>query len=297
MGAFYKVLFIALCLSSHAEENRSCKNLLEAINKYSENPVEGFHFKLEGNNEINLQGDYLEEFVKRLFSNTFSALSNEERAKAYQNSFSYQGSVNSPPDLMYRGGDAFEIKKVKSLSPDIALNSSFPKDKLYADDPRLSNACIECEDWDVKDFFYVIGYMPKHELETLWIIHGECYAAEKQHYQLVADMIKEGIERLPSVEIADTNELSRVNNVDPLGITKLRVRGMWAIMHPAKLFGEFFPPSSTDGLTINCIMTKEKYEALGVSSSEIAGNLVVRNMKINSPNDKEEYLNAVAITL
>ena len=38
------------------------------------------------------------------------------------------------------------------------------------------------------------------------------------------------------LEAGETDELGRINKVDPLGITSLRVRGMWQIKNPSKVF-------------------------------------------------------------
>ena len=46
---------------------------------------------------------------------------------------------------------------------------------------------------------------------------------------------------LQDVEFSETNELGRVNKVDPLGITYLRIRGMWGIENPIKVFNYVAP--------------------------------------------------------
>lgn len=71
--------------------------------------------------------------------------------------FSYLGNQNNPPDVILKGGDAIEIKKIQSKSSAIALNSSYPKNKLYSNDPRITKACKNSEVWKVKDMIYVIG--------------------------------------------------------------------------------------------------------------------------------------------
>ena len=38
------------------------------------------------------------------------------------------------------------------------------------------------------------------------------------------------------VEFEETEELGRINMIDSLGITKLRVRGMWISQNPWKVF-------------------------------------------------------------
>lgn len=61
--------------------------------------------------------------------------------------FSYIGNQNNPPDSMLRNGDAIEVKKIESKKAALALNSSYPKAKLYADSPMINKECRECEKW------------------------------------------------------------------------------------------------------------------------------------------------------
>ena len=49
-------------------------------------------------------------------------------------------------------------------------------------------------------------------------------------------VIKNRIQTIDGFELADTNELARINNIDHLGITDLRVRGMWIIKSPFNYF-------------------------------------------------------------
>jgi hypothetical protein len=67
-------------------------------------------------------------------------------------------------------------------------------------------------------------------------VYGDCYAAKRDIYQRIADKISNGISEISDVELVDTNELAKVKKVDPLGITDLRVRGMWHIENPIKVF-------------------------------------------------------------
>src|SRR5699024_11579610 len=61
----------------------------------------------------------------------------------------------------------------------------------------------------------------------LWFVYGDCYCADKSYYERIADTIKDGVSSIPDVDFGETKELGRVNKVDPLGITYLRIRGMW----------------------------------------------------------------------
>ena len=86
---------------------------------------------------------------------------------------------------------------------------------------------------------FAIGHVPKKSknLKSLWFIFGDCYAADSNTYEKVEKKISQQITSIQNMEInSETNELSGVKNVDPLNITYLRVRGMWIIEHPKKVF-------------------------------------------------------------
>lgn len=58
-----------------------------------------------------------------------------------------------------------------------------------------------------------------------------------------------------------TIELGKVKEVDPLGITYFRMRGMWYIQHPLKVFDYIEQIDSKDNnlVTIYALMTLQKY--------------------------------------
>ncbi len=173
------------------------------------------------------------------------------------------GNQNNPPDIIVKNGDAIEVKKIESLLSAIALNSSYPKNKLYADDSRITNNCKNCEinDWNRKDIIYSIGIAPKgtNQLKAIWFVYGDCYAANNEIYKRIADKISIGISEISDVELAKTNELAGVKKVDPLGITNLRVRGMWHIQNPIKVFKDFTTINKMHEFTVNAILLEEKY--------------------------------------
>lgn len=192
----------------------------------------------QNNNRINSVGDLLEYYVKDAFCGTsFNFELTDDKLKEYQKTFSYLGNSSNPPDFIVRHGVAIEVKKVEGRNSNtIALNSSFPKDFLYSTDTRISNSCRICEDefngWDKKDMIYAIGNITGNQLHSLWFIYGDCYAASKSTYERIANNIKDGVSSIPEVQFGETKELGRVNRVDPLGITYLRIR---AILYSASL--------------------------------------------------------------
>lgn len=187
-------------------------------------------------NRVNQMGDALEGFIKNAFANCLGA---DQRTINREKSltFSYLGNSKNPPDAMLRGGDAIEIKKLETIGiSQMHLNSSYPKNKLYADSPKICAKCRDCEKWDEKDMLYVVGQVKGTELQNLFFVYGDLYCDAPDVYEYVENVIKEGIKSLDGVELAQTDELGRVNDVDHLEISDLRVRGMWLISTPFKQF-------------------------------------------------------------
>jgi len=186
----------------------------------------------EGNNRANNMGKGLETYIKDMFAGTANENNEQKRLEVLEKIYSYQGNKNNPPDLMLKNSDAIEIKKLESKNSAIALNSSYPKAKLYADNPMITNACKVCEEWDAKDMLYAIGYTNQSKLKSLWLVYGDCFCADKETYERIKNTISSGIETITDVEFTQTKELGKVKKVDPLGITDLRIRGMWHIDNP-----------------------------------------------------------------
>ncbi len=269
-------------------------NILSALAHFVENPTNVLDKPLEASsNRASSMGDMLESFVKRFLCDGFDIKHKIELLDRYSESFSYTGGVNNPPDIMYRGGDAFEVKKIESLKGQVPLNSSFPKNKLYVTDSKISQECVTCEEWTEKDIFYAIGYVKGCEIRHLWFVHGECYAANKNCYERILNAMTEGVSNLDGVELSPTNEIARVNTVDPLKITYLRVRGMWGIVNPTKLYDYVYTPSEGANFTLAVLMTSEKYNKLKCSmGSEFPAEIEQSNVKIQNPNNPVDRISA-----
>lgn len=279
-------------------------NLLKAISNIVENPVTDLVSFYKGSNRANSMGDALETYIKDIFSNALD-LRNSEKDKYYSQNFSYLGNQNNPPDLIIKNGDAIEVKKIESISSAIALNSSYPKNKLYANDSRITDTCRNCEDdsWTEKDIIYSVGVSPKgtNTLKALWFVYGDCYAANRDIYKRISDKISTGISEIPDVELVKTNELAKVKKVDPLGITDLRVRGMWHIQNPIKVFQDVASVDGENNFTVHAILLEEKYASFPEEDRKNLENLQnknfnIKNIEIKSPNNPAKLLNAKLIT-
>lgn len=243
---------------------------------------------------INNMGSSLEDLIKDAFCNSFN-LNENSKIELHSQYFSYLGNQNNPPDLIIRNGDAFEVKKIESNEGSIALNSSFPKDKLYRNSNMLTVACKNCEDgWKMKDMCYIIGNIDENKnIKSLWFVYGDCYCANPEIYTRVKDKITNSIQEL-GIELSETNEIAKVKKVDPLGITDLRVRGMWGIQHPSKVF-EYITTKNTKPY-IKALMLKEKFYFFDeISRNAILQKCNVKDVKIQNPNNPANLLEAVLI--
>jgi NgoPII restriction endonuclease len=251
------------------------------------------------NNRVSSVGESLEEFVKDLFCNSF-AEPDESKYKTHAKYFSYLGAKNSPPDIILKASDAIEVKKIESKNTSIPLNSSYPKDKLYADSTLIQEDCRACENWDVKDFLYVIGVVKSNKLLSVWFVYGDCYAASKQTYERISNKISDGLSELGDIEFSETNELGRVNQVDPLKITYLRVRGMWGIENPNKVFS-YLGLAKSEAFVMHALILDQKYNSFPKVDRNALENLNdenfrIKDVEIKSPKNTANLLKAKLIS-
>ncbi len=274
-------------------------NLLIAIKNIVNNPTKNITPHNTYSNRINSKGETLELYIKDAFCNTLTIADLNKKNEIFSKEFSYIGNQNNPPDIMIRGGDAVEIKKIEGTTSGIALNSSYPKDRLYADSPMITEECRRCEDWTEKDILYSIGVVKNDTLKSLWFIYGDCYAAKKDIYEKIKAKISSGLQELTDIELAKTNELGRVNRVDPLGITYLRIHGMWHIENPDKVFSYILPKKSD--FSVNALILNEKYNSFPGEDRKALENIkndnfIITNVRIKSPNNPAKMLGAKLIS-
>jgi hypothetical protein len=169
----------------------------------------------------------------------------------------------------------------------------------------ITNACRNCEDsWKVKDIIYTIGVVPKlqNRLKVLWFVYGDCFAADKEVYERIREGICEGINQIVGIEFAETNELARVNKVDPLGITYLRVRGMWGIENPINVYSYLdLDFDEDDNFQMIAVMQENKYLSFPEKTRQELENLTsskklkIKDVQIKSPNNPAKLLNSKII--
>lgn len=247
----------------------------------------------EYKNRINNVGAALESLIKDSFCNTFS---NDISSKhnIYSQVFSYIGNQNNPPDLIIKNGDAIEIKKIENKNAgSLALNSSFPKNKLYSDSSLITIDCKNCEPgWVEKDICYIVGQINKNgKIGSISFVYGDCYCAKPEVYTKIKNQVTDSILEL-GIECHKTNEIAKIKKVDPLGITDLRVRGMWSIQHPHKLFASII--TATDKTYIMAIMTKQKFDCYDANLVQELKELgvVIKAVNIQNPNNPAQLIEA-----
>ena len=279
------------------------RNIIDAICTIIRTPDYTIRTRNQAHNRANAMGEALEEYVQDAFCDAIGEDNHQVRLRKISPTFSYTANQNHPPDAMLGGSDAIEVKKVETMSGGIPLNSSYPKAKLYSDDKMITTECKNCEQWSEKDMIYAIGVVNdrKRELRALCLVYGSDYCADKEVYERIKNIIKNGVEDIPGVEFAETNELGRVNRVDPLGITYMRVRGMWHIEHPLKVFSPYFRVDSKDRFSLMAIINDEKFESFDNNhllyelAEEVAG-LEIQDIDIPDPNNPARLKSAKLIT-
>lgn len=280
----------------YGERKDKMTNILKAILNIINNPINDVKkFYGERNRATNM-GKALEEYIKDMFSGAKDFTDESKRLEELEKTFSFLGNANNPPDMMIRGGnlgDAIEVKKIEGKGRSaIALNSSYPKEKLYAASQMITSDCKECETWSERDIIYCIGVVNKTRINKLTLVYGTDYAAKTEIYERIRTTLKDGIESIPGVEFVATKELGKIKKVDPLGITDLRIRGMWSIDNPLSVFSYIHTPSTSAKFELVCIINIEKYnsfpEADRAALEDVNvtnGTFEISNIKIKSPNN------------
>lgn len=270
-------------------------NILEAIVNIANNPVVAIRNHYTGRNRANNVGEALEMFVKDAFANTIQEQDEQVKNTRFSQVFSWLGNQNHPPDIMIRQGDAIEVKKTQSANSYLALNSSYPKSNIQSVSNMITQECRTCENWTEKDLIYCVGHTSDDSIKSLWMVYGNIYAAKHETYQVIKQKITDGINEIPNVELAETNELGRVNRVDPLGITNLRIRGMWQIQNPRRVFN--YLHTTGDTFELVAVIPTNKYNSFPNESKlkiENLGNpnLTIQDVKVKDPNNPANLIDA-----
>ena len=134
------------------------------------------------------------------------------------------------------------------------------------------------------------------------MVYGMDYAAEKSVYERIKNKIIDGINEIHDIEFVPTNELAKIKKVDPLGITDLRVRGMWQIDNPFKVFDYVYQRDNTKQFNFMSIIRDDKYNSFDNTKIieekvGIIDGFNISNIRIKNPNNPACLENAKLITL
>lgn len=278
-------------------------SIINAIINIVNHPVVELKNYHDSHNRVNNVGESLEEYIKDAFANTIGETNVNIRNKKISDTFSYIGNQNNPPDSIIKNGDAIEVKKIENRFSGLALNSSYPKSKLYSNSTMITEACRKCENWFEKDIIYAVGVVKNNKLSDLCFVYGIDYAASSCIYERIKNTISNGITSIPDVEFSETKELGRVNRVDPLGITYLRIRGMWHIENPLKVFNYIYTPNQNSSFNLMALINNDKYYSF--DKDEVAAleykcknenNLKIENVDIKIPDNPAKLREAKLIT-
>lgn len=234
-------------------------NILDLLFKISELSTVRTQNVTTGSNRINIVGAGLEVFIKEIMSGSIKLdienksqeeleLIEKEKDEIDKEVFSFTGIKNGMPDLMIRGGPALEIKKVeKGSSGTIQLNSSHPKAKIYQNDSRVCVQCKSCETppWSDRDLIYIVGKTEGNKgttnnLKSLWCVYGSVFVADREAYLKYERPISKAVEKIEGFKSNTTKEFAVFDKVDPLGISKIRVRPMWSMHSPERIFKNYY---------------------------------------------------------
>lgn len=271
-------------------------NIINAVVNLVQNPVTQLVNYYQGKNRANNAGDALEEYIKDIFANSFD-MPETKRLERLNQVFSYLGNNSNPPDSMLRNGDAIEVKKIESDNAALALNSSYPKHTILSSSPMISSACKAAENWTEKDIIYAVGVVKQNCLKHLCMVYGLDYCASEECYVRIKSTIKNGVEAIPGVEFAESRELGHINKVDPLGITYMRIRGMWGIENPWKVFNYVYMRDMSKKFTFMCIINESKWNTLNniqelTDLVQVTNGLSVKDIRIKNPDNPAQLNNA-----
>ncbi|XNN69253.1 NgoPII family restriction endonuclease [Bacillus pumilus] len=253
------------------------------------------------NGSVNAAGDSLEYFVKDMFCTGASQYQYEhEKMRKYNEYLSWTGNSSNFPDFIVKGGVGVEPKKLNNQSyTSLALNSSYPKDYIYPNSQNLPKF-IDEDEWDKKDVIYVAGNLntANNKLLSIWFAYGNTMVANRSIYLNLIDEIREAIAST-NATLMESKELARAKGIDLLKLSNLRVRGMYELEHPHKVFSKYI---SRDDIPIGAskiflIMLVEDYIAIeekpDLSIYLASGKLKKTEINIPNPNNPNESLKAI----
>ena len=91
-------------------------------------------------------------------------------------------------------------------------------------------------------------------LKRLWLIYGDCLAADASFYSRTEEILSKLISESSGLTLAETNEIANIRQIDPLNRSILRIRGMWSLKNPNSAFKDL---TSLESSTQFYVMLRE----------------------------------------
>ena len=247
------------------------------------------------------------DFVKNLFADSFGLTPHEQRARRRE-TFSFVSRNAEIPDFMLNGGDAVEIKTVQLKSGEydpvkcspIEFNTVYPRQKLFFDDPLVTNECCRAERWHEKDIVYVVGALKRRQLIHLCMIYGVDYCAGEKYYSGLNYELKNLLSKIRAVRFPYTRELARIGTVDPTGATYLKLYGMWHVENPWSFFRNVYRTNSRASFSFMCIINREKFYRLDnvrklFAWAKVCDGLRLAKVSIKNPDAPDTFRDALLV--
>ena len=263
------------------------------------------YFRDYATTQVKTVRQQMEYYVKDAISGSFKSVKDKKPTDRYTGVFSYIGSKNKPPDIIIQGGDALVIKTTKTYKGSLTINNYPPKAHLKWNDPWILKNCrqIDGGQWNSKDIFYVTGWTEKRRMKYLNFIQGSCFIPEEKVYNKKLEGIKKNIYNYlesEGLEAIKTVGLGKVNNIDPLGITNLRIKGVWSIKNPINTFSDTFIYDKNKDFNLIALMFKNKFDSFPKKDVNAIINdkqIEIKDVKIKNPNNPQKKIETKLITM
>ena len=166
----------------------------------------------------------------------------------------------------------------------------------------ISAACRDAETWTEKDMIYVVGVVKASKLIRLCMVYGLDYCASDECYSGLKSKIKDGVTAIPGIDFTETNELGHINKVDPLGITYMRIHGMWGIENPWRTFNYVYVKPEDKEFDFMCVIGEEKFKLFDNAillenlAADASNTLAIKSVKVKNPDNPAQLKDARLIT-
>ena len=206
--------------------------------------------------------------------------------------------------MIIQGGDAVVIKTIKTYRGSLTINNYPPKDRIMWNDPWIVKNCREIDggQWNSKDVFYATGWIEKRRMKYLIFIQGSCFIPEEKVYNKKIQGLKKNIYDYVDSEGLEANRtisLAKVSNLDPLGITNLKIKGVWNIENPLRIFSNTFSYDQKQDFTLIPLVFKKRFDSFPKKDVDAIVNdnqIEIKDVKIKNPNNPQKKIQAKLIT-